>query len=222
MYEDDERSDTRLFAEEVLPSMGGVSALDDPYRWHIFEKWAVGSKLAILTVDPAAKFNLYIINEKSGEWDAEGVWWSNAYHRPTKTYVSKHSSYPKYDDDYYSTHKWDTKKKCYVPLDTKDLAVSHDPKVVDYTLSPDYGDEFYQTLFTSDDPKAEAWYKDLLCLACDFAFIEADLYNGYCGNCQACIDCGSQSGHCLCWSGSEYKDYSPHHESMQEQQPTTN
>ena len=135
MDADDTRSDTRVFAEETLLAMGGVSVLDNPAVYHILEKWAVGSKIAVLTVDPAAKFNLYLLNEKSGSWDNDGVWWSNTHHRykaPTqKTYYtdsyldyqysSKYGKYDyatnKWDPTYYLTHEWDPTSKTYRLID---------------------------------------------------------------------------------------------------------
>jgi hypothetical protein len=73
----DRRSDTRVFAEDTLPMIGGAPALDDDNVWKILSKWSLGSKIAILTLDPKAKDNCYIINESSGHWDNEGMWWSN-------------------------------------------------------------------------------------------------------------------------------------------------
>ena len=73
----DDRSDTRLFAEEVLPGMGGVTALDNDYVWEMLEDFAYGSKVCILTVDPAAKAQCYLLNEKDGAFDEHKVWWSN-------------------------------------------------------------------------------------------------------------------------------------------------
>jgi len=77
----DKRSDTRVFAEDMLPSMGGVSALDDDNVWKMLGKWASGSKIAIFTLDPNARANCYIINESSGHWDNEGMWWSNTTYK---------------------------------------------------------------------------------------------------------------------------------------------
>jgi len=134
----DNRSDTRVFAEEVLPALGGVSALDNDAIFTILEKWSVGSKLVVLTVDPSAKSNIYLINEKSGSWDKDGVWWSNTYHRwkaPTQKtpyfYDSgyhdgykKSSKYGKYDYDtntwdptFYLTHVWNRVTFQYDPID---------------------------------------------------------------------------------------------------------
>jgi len=77
----DRRSDTRVFAEDTLPAMGGVSALDDDNVWRILSKWSTGSKIAVLTLDPSAKENCYIINESAGHWDANGIWWSNTTYK---------------------------------------------------------------------------------------------------------------------------------------------
>lgn len=73
----DERSDTRIFAEELLPSIGGVKSLDNPQVWNMLEDFTTGSKVAILTVNPEASHQLYLLHEEKGMTDASGVWWSN-------------------------------------------------------------------------------------------------------------------------------------------------
>jgi len=73
----DPRSDTRIFADTYLPSIGGVYALDEPDTFASLEKWAAGSKLVVLTTDEWAVKPFYIINESLGHWDDDGVWWSN-------------------------------------------------------------------------------------------------------------------------------------------------
>jgi len=83
----DKRSDTRVFAEDTLPRIGGVSALDDDNVWIMAETWAKGSKIAILTCDPAAMHPMYLLNESAGSWDNEGIWWSNQSHKRT-TYLA--------------------------------------------------------------------------------------------------------------------------------------
>ena len=77
----DRRSDTRIFAEDTLPAMGGVTALDDDHVWAMVSKWSTGSKIVIFTLDPAAKETCYIINETAGHWDDEGMWWSNSTYK---------------------------------------------------------------------------------------------------------------------------------------------
>lgn len=83
----DKRSDTRVFAEDTLPAMGGVTALDDDHVWAMLSKWSSGSKLVIFTLDPSAKEQCYIVNENAGHWDNDGMWWSNNGYKPT-TWVS--------------------------------------------------------------------------------------------------------------------------------------
>jgi glutamine amidotransferase len=77
----DRRSDTRIFAEDTLPAMGGVTALDDDHVWAMVSKWSIGSKIVIFTLDPNAKETCYIVNETAGHWDNEGMWWSNTTYK---------------------------------------------------------------------------------------------------------------------------------------------
>jgi glutamine amidotransferase len=79
---DDRRSDTRIMAEELLPRLGGVSALDDDYVYDMISAWAKGSKVAVMTNDPSALYKMYIINESAGSWDDKGIWWSNSSYKP--------------------------------------------------------------------------------------------------------------------------------------------
>jgi hypothetical protein len=79
----DRRSDTRVFAEDTLPKLGGVTALDDDTIWLMISKWATGSKIAVLTTDVNAKYPMYLVNENLGTWDNEGIWWSNQSHKRT-------------------------------------------------------------------------------------------------------------------------------------------
>jgi hypothetical protein len=74
---DDKRSDTRIFAEDILPAIGGVSALDNDQIFNMLEDYTSGSKVCILTLDPSAKAECYLLNESAGKIDDSGVWWSN-------------------------------------------------------------------------------------------------------------------------------------------------
>ena len=73
----DDRSDTRVFADDLLPAIGGVAALDNNLVFSMLEDWTRGSKVAVLTVDPQATHQLYLLNEASGWYDTNGIWWSN-------------------------------------------------------------------------------------------------------------------------------------------------
>lgn len=70
------RSDTRIFAESILPNMG-ITVLDSKQEYAALEKWCAGSKLAIFSVDTRLNNNVYILNEDAGHW-ADGTWWSNS------------------------------------------------------------------------------------------------------------------------------------------------
>jgi glutamine amidotransferase len=90
----DKRSDTRIFAEDTLPSMGGVTALDDDHVWAMVSKWALGSKIVVFTLDPSAKEQCYIVNEDAGHWDNDGMWWSNNGYKPVTWSSSSYFSTP--------------------------------------------------------------------------------------------------------------------------------
>mgnify|MGYP003346971101 CR=1 FL=1 len=66
-------SDTRIFATDILPAMGGVSALDNPQLLNMIEDFTTGSKLCVLTVDPRAENQCYIIHEEKGKRDESNV-----------------------------------------------------------------------------------------------------------------------------------------------------
>ena len=86
----DLRSDTRIFAEDLLPAIGGVTALDNPQVYNLIEDFTSGSKVVVLTVDPLAQYECYLIHENKGKVDESGVWWSNdSCYLPT--YESKKS-----------------------------------------------------------------------------------------------------------------------------------
>lgn len=73
----DFRSDTRIFAEDLLPHMGGVPALDNVQLWNLLEDFTNGSKVCVLTLNPNAKYQCYLLHEEKGWKDDSGVWWSN-------------------------------------------------------------------------------------------------------------------------------------------------
>ena len=83
----DKRSDTRVFAEDLLPKR--LNILDHKRKFKKLEKWVGGSKIAVFSTDKRLHKAFYIINEKLGHWDDDGLWWSN-------------SSYKQY---YYTSYK---------------------------------------------------------------------------------------------------------------------
>ena len=95
----DKRSDTRVFAEDLLPAR--LNILDNKKKFKKLEKWAGGSKVAVFTTDRRLNKAVYIINEKLGSWDDDGIWWSNSSYKQsyyiTPIYGKTGSWVPSYD-----------------------------------------------------------------------------------------------------------------------------
>jgi len=91
----DDRSDTRIFAEDLLPAIGGVASLDNPQVQNLIEDFTTGSKICVLTVHPDAKFQCYLFHEDKGWRDDSNVWWSNdtCYLPKPYTYSGDHKWY---------------------------------------------------------------------------------------------------------------------------------
>lgn len=78
----DQRSDTRIAAEEYLPRHPFGSP--DSHRGRRgLESWLGASKLVLLTTNPAYAHHAYIFNEHAGIWDG-GIWYSNSGYRPDR------------------------------------------------------------------------------------------------------------------------------------------
>ncbi len=114
----DRRSDTRIFAEDILPNLG-VESLDDKDSFKRLEGWAAGSKLAILTTAPELRDSVYIVNEDLGTWDKD-VWWSNSSYKHSYTF---------YGSGYYSRGLWSSEDL----LDADRKALTAELEQVDYT-----------------------------------------------------------------------------------------
>lgn len=86
----DDRSDSRLFADEILPSR--FRRLDKARAFTAMEQFiGSGNKLVILTVDPRYRNNGYIVNERLGNWDpTTGIWHSNYSYESTPKWWSKY------------------------------------------------------------------------------------------------------------------------------------
>lgn len=75
--EGDQRSDTRIAAEDFLPA-APFGSLDSWTGREGLERWLGTDKLVLLTVDPAYTHRAYIFNEARGHWETEaGIWYSN-------------------------------------------------------------------------------------------------------------------------------------------------
>ncbi|MFC8532063.1 hypothetical protein [Nocardia sp. NPDC057227] len=76
----DDRSDTRIAAEDYLPTQP-FGSLDSWAGRERLERWLGSDKLVLLTVDPAYKHSAYLFNEQHGIWDG-GAWYSNSGYLP--------------------------------------------------------------------------------------------------------------------------------------------
>jgi glutamine amidotransferase len=144
---DDKRSDTRIFAEDTLPKLGGVCALEDENLYRMIEGWASGSKIAVLTTNPNAEYQLYLINERLGTWDDNGVWWSNSSYKrstyTTTTYYKADASpimdtitHDNYEQEqaYYAELAEDNAKEGYLLIDHCPMCEA----LVDIDISAEY------------------------------------------------------------------------------------
>ena len=86
--EDDDRSDSKVFAEEYLPALGGILGLAKQVQYDLVEGFVYGanSKVVILTAHPEAKYALLIFGETTGHWrkgkNGNDVWFSNHSYEP--------------------------------------------------------------------------------------------------------------------------------------------
>lgn len=124
------RSDTRIFAESLLPKRGGISFLNGDNGINHLSKWAEGSKLVFLTANPGSKWRYVIINSDAGHWgkdEDDGVWFSNSSYKYTKPSYSHYGMYGSgwngWDYGFSSTYTNPYK----TPSDTDGVAVFSTP-----------------------------------------------------------------------------------------------
>lgn len=172
--EDNGRSDTRIFAEDLFPSWGGVRTLTSKKMRKKLSKFAEGSKLVFLTTDRNVSDDFIIINEKLGHW-VDGVWWSNSSYKP-RSYV--YSGYGMY------TSGWS--RASYSPVD------------YDYSAGGLVEDVTYIDPSTGQEVWGELW----TCSICDHVeyydednIDEADV----CPQCLSCWYCHNNAYSCQCW-----------------------
>jgi predicted glutamine amidotransferase len=208
---DDRRSDTKVFAEDIMPAIGGITSLDDTKYFDELETWAGGNKLVFLTHNDDAKYNWYILNSHLGHWDKE-MWWSNKSYVPYATtyrYVSKTSSAAMYpDDDFYgyddfvnnSDYRWDYTARRYT-----DVRTAEPIEVMEYDDEEDLWLEDIEEL-AMEKFKVYMTYIDddtslVECYSCTTAWtVDNELWPTECPTCTACLHCGHYGG-CTCWVG---------------------
>ena len=206
----DKRSDTKIFAEDIMPAVGGITSLDDEKYFTTMEKWAGGNKLVFLTHNDDAKYSWYILNSHLGDWDKD-MWWSNtSYNKYTyvlpKVYQATHTIW---DDDYgyeygrvNDDYKWDYETRRYISMhDAKPLEVLEYDDEADLWLA-DMEElamqkfKVYMTFVDDDTSLVE-------CYSCGIAWtVNADTFPTECSACTACLHCGHYGG-CTCWAGLE-------------------
>ena len=190
-----DRSDTRIFAEDIIPAIGGVHALDNEQIFNMIDDFTVGSKVFILTVDPAAEHSAYFFHENKGWYDTTGVWWSNNSCNLDQwwgNYSSRVKNNDQFKDPYY------------------DKYYGYDYNKIEQWNSKSDSFETVQDALAYYRPSKECW-------ACK-ALIdpEVDYDCSYCG---ACFDCFNYAENCLCWAGSDKKvptviGYPPAHSNL--------
>lgn len=85
MDKNDWRSDTRVFAEEYMSTIG-IKMLDDPIGNDIISEYCNGSKLVFLNASDKLDKEWYIINESSGMYEKD-IWYSNAGYKGKPKYL---------------------------------------------------------------------------------------------------------------------------------------
>ena len=202
---DDKRSDTKIFAEDIMPAIGGITSLDDEKYFNTMETWAGGNKLVFLTHNDDAKFNWYILNSHLGHWD-QNMWWSNTSYKKyapmASTYNATHTMWD--DDDYgyesYNNYRWDYAERRYISM--------HDDKpleVVEYDDEAELWQEDIEEL-AMQKFKVFMTYIDeesslVECYTCATAYtVDDEIWPTECPNCDACLHCGHYGG-CNCWLG---------------------
>ncbi|ALG06345.1 hypothetical protein [Kibdelosporangium phytohabitans] len=84
----DQRSDTRIVAEDFLP-MEPFGPLNTARARTRLEAWLTTcNKVVILTVDPRFERHAYVLNERAGNWNNE-IWYSNHDHLLTSTRLDR-------------------------------------------------------------------------------------------------------------------------------------
>lgn len=164
----DKRSDTRIFAEDELPTM--LEFLDDRDGFEMLEDYVGWSKVCIFSISPKLECNIYILNEDSGTWD-NGIWWSNDSYKPSKW--SKWSSLRPYGSWSYDGYFDDDYTSCEVS----------DPYHND--MSTKMSGWWHRS-------------EDQSCVYCMSKMTDEEWEWGYCDRCKSCLECANDIVDCLC------------------------
>lgn len=190
------RSDTRIFAEDLFPSWGGVRTLTSKKMRKKLSKFAAGSKLVFLTADRDIRDDYFIINEKDGHW-VDGIWWSNSSYKWKRSYT--------YGGGSLYTSGW---SKTTAADGVNEWTYHGLGSVEDCTYIDENGEEVW----------GELWN----CGLCGHAeyYNESNIDNAeWCPNCNSCWYCSGDRYTCACYyhSSDDEKVYiNPHHPENQQ------
>jgi predicted glutamine amidotransferase len=180
----DDRSDTRVFADEILPTQ--FKNLDKAgVQKALTQFCGTGNKLVILTVAPQYEYSAYIINEPLGQWDPEtGIWHSNgdykrAYYRYSRSASSGIGMYG-YG---YGASGWDD----------DDWPIIIGNRKTGKGTADDGNDPYDDEMAVGDDKKEGGWN---ICDWCEEGLIDS---RGFCDRCELCMDCTETVETCQCW-----------------------
>ena len=217
------RSDTKLFAEIVLPHIGGVKALDNDEKLKEIGDWASGNKMVILSVDEDTKHDWYIVNEHLGHWK-DDIWWSNTsyvrsypstyvnYGYPSSQYLGKSYSGYNYRNDDDFDNDWANGS-----FSLKEKQEQEYEQQIGWTKSDQWEyieDELYPDLEILTKVRTFTDFSQIdiatvTCYACGAVFITDPLEpsSTHCGECKSCLNCSSAKespDDCHCWDGYDY------------------
>lgn len=175
----DSRSDTRLFADEILSTR--YRRLNRERVREALAGWiTTANKLVILTVDPRYRHNAYLINSGQGHWDKQtGIWHSNYDFESAPRWLGKQSySYSSHGG--YSNGYWQDPKTLGTPQKAITRSAAGTVKDLRERVA---------------DIAAADRYADLCCY-CDGEVTAGNI----CTVCATCQDCLEIQSDCLCFS----------------------
>lgn len=184
----DRRCDTRMAADDIFGTEYGHLSLKTS-RLKLGLDIGKGNKLVILTIDPEFKENAYIINEDSGQWTDDGIWYSNSdYKGWSRTFTSGSWSNGRWNGwgwgDEYDSDDWEYAEGVYTfggkTTDSRTLTADEQSQV-EGTAEYDYSVD---------------------CPACKTKGSVNPIHE-YCEACGTCMDCFETLPNCICyWSPS--------------------
>jgi glutamine amidotransferase len=178
----DTRSDTRVLADSYMRAQ--FVALDKDRTRTRMEAWlGRGSKVLVLTTNPAYRKSAYLFNSQLGEW-RKGVWYSNDSYMPY-SYWGSHVSYGKGTSGHvigsYGRESW------WESIDTDGRSGTYYRSGVEgYAADP------------WSIPRSERLFTDRLCSECG-AIGQVNRFMYLCEWCWACWVCGDSADRpCKC------------------------